>query len=193
MKILHLDAGITPNSISRQISAAVVDALKASGRASHIVYRDLAADPIPHLDLAGLATLGQDEVLEEFLEADLIVVGAPMYNFGVPSQLKAWLDRILVAGRTFRYTENGPKGLAGGKTVIVASSRGGVFTNPAMEGLDFQERYLRAAFGLTGIEAVTFIRAEGVAISPAHREAAIAAALDGVASAVEEAVPSLAA
>jgi FMN-dependent NADH-azoreductase len=193
MKVLHLDAGITPNSISRQISAVVAGALQASGRASRIVYRDLAADPIPHLDLAGLATLGHDEALTEFLEADLILVGAPMYNFGVPSQLKAWLDRILVAGHTFRYTENGPKGLAGGKTVIVASSRGGVFTDPAMEGFDFQERYLRAVFGLMGIDNVIFVRAEGVAISPAHREAAIAAALEGVSSAVEEAVPALAA
>ncbi|MGH7015606.1 MAG: NAD(P)H-dependent oxidoreductase, partial [Caulobacteraceae bacterium] len=82
MNLLHIDAGITPNSVSRQISAAVVEALKAAGSPVDLTYRDLAADPIPHLDGRSLATLGRDEVLAEFFAADVIVIGAPMYNFG---------------------------------------------------------------------------------------------------------------
>jgi FMN-dependent NADH-azoreductase len=117
-------------------------------------------------------------MLQEFLDADVVVIGAPMYNFAISSQLKAWIDRLLIGGKTFRYTEAGPVGLAGGKKVIIVSSRGGLYT-PGMpnEALDFQERYLRAALGFIGIDDVEVVRAEGVAIGPEQREAALKAAL----------------
>ncbi|MGH6986723.1 MAG: FMN-dependent NADH-azoreductase [Caulobacteraceae bacterium] len=177
MNVLHIDAGITPNSVSRQISAAVVAALKAGGSPVNLTYRDLAADPIPHLDGQGLAGLGQDEALAEFFAAEVIVIGAPMYNFGVASQLKAWIDRILVAGKTFRYTPEGPQGLAGSRRIIVASSRGGAYAGDMAASFDFQERYLSAVFGFMGVKDIRFVRAEGVQLSPERREEALADAL----------------
>jgi FMN-dependent NADH-azoreductase len=115
--------------------------------------------------------------LQEFLDADIVVVGAPMYNFSIPSQLKAWIDRLAVAGKTFRYTEKGPEGLAGGKKVIVASSRGGFYGPDSQAAfLDHQESYLRGVFGFFGITDVTFIRAEGVALGAEQREKALDAA-----------------
>ena len=117
-------------------------------------------------------------MLDEFLAADIVVIGAPMYNFAAPSQLKAWIDRILVAGRTFRYTATGPEGLAAGKRVIVALSRGGFYGagSPAAAA-EHVESYLRAVFGLMGVTDVEFILAEGVQVSPEHREKALGAAL----------------
>ena len=141
MKLLHIDSSITgTNSASRQLSAAVVAALKAATPGLEVNRRDLDANPIPHLDskrlptvrpanapagAVGIADEGGDDVLDEFLAADILVIGAPMYNFGIPSQLKAWIDRIAIAGKTFSYTADGPIGLAGGKRVIVTSSCGG--------------------------------------------------------------------
>ena len=129
-----------------------------------MIRRDLDANPIPHLDskrlptvrpanapegAVGIADEGGSDVLDEFLSADILVIGAPMYNFGILSQLKAWIDRIAIAGKTFSYTADGPIGLAGGKRVIVASSRGGLYA-PGMpfEANDFQEKYLRAIFAI---------------------------------------------
>jgi len=145
-----------------------------------VSYRDLDANPIPHLrgsslaqaDAAEVADAGQ--VMQQFLDADVVVIGAPMYNFSIPSTLKSWIDRVAVAGKTFKYTENGAVGLAGGKRVIIASSRGGIYSDsPA----DFQEPFLRQVFAFLGIDDVEFVRAEGIAYSPKHREDAIAAAL----------------
>ena len=188
MQLLHIDAGITgPASVSRQLSQAIVDGLVRDNPGLQIVRRDLDADPAPHLDSRNIATLGPSAadaeatqsgaILKEFLEADVVVLGAPMYNLGIPSQLKAWFDRILVAGQTFRYTAQGPLGLAGGKTVIVASARGGIYTpgTPQADS-DFHEPYLRALFRFIGIEEVTIVRAEGVAVSPELRESALASA-----------------
>jgi FMN-dependent NADH-azoreductase len=111
------------------------------------------------------AVLGS-QMLEEFLAADVVVIGAPMYNFSIPSQLKAWIDRVAVAGKTFRYTANGPEGLAGGKRIIIASSRGGVYSEgSAAAPMDFQETYLRAVFGFLGVTDFEFVRAEGVNLS----------------------------
>jgi FMN-dependent NADH-azoreductase len=125
--------------------------------------------------------------LDEFLAADIVVIGAPMYNFTVPSQLKAWIDRILIAGRTFRYTEAGPLGLAGGERVIIASSRGGLYASGMpFEAYDFQEKYLPAVFAFIGIEDVEFMRAEGLAFGPEQRDAAIRAALAAVPAAVTQ-------
>lgn len=193
MKLLHLDSSILgEGSVSRTLSAEVVAAQRAAHSGVDIVYRDLAADPIGHLNGPRLTAMqgvtpsdasieadvekGQ-AALEEFLAADIVVIGAPMYNFTIPSQLKAWIDRIAVAGKTFRYTEHGPQGLASGKRVIIASSRGGIFGagSPAAV-FDHQETYLRALFGFLGITDITFIRAEGVAMGPNARQQAIAAA-----------------
>jgi FMN-dependent NADH-azoreductase len=199
MKLLHVDAGITgPGSVSRQLSAAIVRELKEAEPTLEVVSRDLDADPIPHLDSGNLAAIGPDAaadsglsqaVLQEFLDADLVVVGAPMYNFAIPSQLKAWFDRILIGGKTFRYTANGPEGLAGGKRVIIASARGGLYApgTPQADN-DFHEPYLRTLFRFIGIEDVTVVRAEGVAISPDHREAALNSALAAVAEVVPPAL-----
>ncbi|RAK50870.1 FMN-dependent NADH-azoreductase [Phenylobacterium deserti] len=179
MKLLHIDAGITgPGSASRHISAAVVNALTAADPTLQVVRRDLDADPIRHLDSAGLATLADNEVLREFLEADVLVIGAPMYNFGMASQLKSWFDHILVAGRTFRYGPNGPEGLAGGKKVIIASARGGVYAPGAPSAAaDFHEPHLLQLLRFIGIEDVAIVRAEGLALGPEAREAALSKAL----------------
>jgi FMN-dependent NADH-azoreductase len=173
--ILHIDASINgENSASRAISARIVDQLKTAQWAEQVVYRDLAANPLPHLTLDAFA---DTSVLNEFLAADTIVIGAPMYNFTLPTQLKAWIDRILVAGTTFHYTENGPEGLATGKRVIIALARGGFYDegSPA-SALEHLESYLRGVFNFIGIEP-EFVAADGLAISPDHREQSIANAL----------------
>jgi FMN-dependent NADH-azoreductase len=180
MKLLHLDASaLGANSVTRELSAAIVARWKDAVPGLAVEYRDLDANPLPHLTsdvLSGANAVAQAEgsrLLEQFLASDVIVIGAPMYNFGVPSTLKAWIDRIAVAGKTFRYTETGPEGLAGGRKVIIASGRGGIHGNgPA----DFQENYLRQVFNFLGITDVEFVRAEGVAYSPQHRADALAAA-----------------
>ena len=124
------------------------------------------------LDLGGRA-------LAEFLAADTIVIGCPMYNFAIPSQLKAWIDRILVAGKTFRYTETGPEGLAGGKRVIVAASRGGFYgPGTPTEAFEHQTSHLRTVFGFMGIRDIEIIEAEGIARGPEQREKALATALE---------------
>ncbi|MGH6956008.1 MAG: FMN-dependent NADH-azoreductase, partial [Caulobacteraceae bacterium] len=144
MNLLHIDASVLgAHSVSRQVSAAIAARLREAHPDIQAVYRDLAARPLPHLSGEHLAAAGQgapaataalrrdmadaQAALAEFLAADTVVIGAPMYNFGVPTQLKAWIDRILVAGKTFRYGSNGAEGLAGGKRIVVAISRGGFY------------------------------------------------------------------
>ena len=181
MNLLHVDSSVTGDqSVSRQLTARIVERLRAAHPETGVTYRDLANQPLPHHALAHAAEgdrLQTSAALEEFLAADVVVVGAPMYNFSIPSQLKAWIDALLVAGRTFEYTESGPRGLAGGKRVIVASSRGGVYSSGPMVGLDHQEAYLRDVFGFIGITDLEFVRAEGVSVGPEGRVKAIAAAL----------------
>jgi len=167
------------NSVTRELSAAIVARWQDAVPGLVTEYRDLDANPLPHLTgnvLSGADAAAQAEgasLLEQFLASDVIVIGAPMYNFGIPSTLKAWIDRIAVAGKTFRYTEQGPEGLAGGRRVIIASGRGGVHGNGPT---DFQENYLRQVFNFLGITDVAFVRAEGVAYSPQHRADALTAA-----------------
>jgi FMN-dependent NADH-azoreductase len=172
MTILHVDSSITgENSVSRALSLASVTHLASLDPAANVVRRDLGTTPLPHFSLADYADLA---VVDEFLAAQTIVIGAPMYNFGVPSQLKAWLDRVAIQGKTFRYSANGTEGLAGGRKVIIASSRGGIYSSgsPAT-AFDHQETYLQAFFGFLGITDITFIRAEGVAMGDEMRERAL--------------------
>lgn len=189
MKLLQLDSSpLGAHSVTRELTAAVVAQYRREQPDLSVSYRDLAADPLPHwtpLPREAVDALApelraeierNEHLLQEFLAADVIVVGAPMYNFGVPSQLKAWIDRIAVAGRTFRYTAQGPEGLAGGKRVIVLSGRGGFYADTALQAADFQESYLRQLFGFLGIRDIAFIRAEGVGISAEQRAASLAAA-----------------
>ena len=175
MTVLHLDASINgENSASRAISAKIVDQLTAARPMGQVIYRDLAGDPLPHLTLDAFA---DTTVLDEFLAADAVVIGAPMYNFTLPTQLKAWIDRILVAGRSFRYTESGPEGLAGGKRVIIALARGGFYdANSPAAALEHLESYLRAVFNFIGIEP-EFVAADGLAIGPEQRGESIRQAL----------------
>ena len=162
MKLLHVDSSILGgNSASRELSAAVVARWQAANPGLQVTRRDLETAPLPHLTAGSLAGADPAEaeaaakVMQEFLDADVVVVGAPMYNFTIPSTLKAWIDRLAVAGKTFRYTENGVQGLASAKKVIVASSRGGYHVDAPS---DFQEPYLRFMFGFFGITDVEFVR-----------------------------------
>jgi FMN-dependent NADH-azoreductase len=171
--ILHIDSSISgENSASRAISGSIVDQLRGAG--AEVVTRDLVSAPLPHLTLDAFADAS---VLDEFLAADTVVVGAPMYNFTLSTQLKAWIDRIMVAGKTFRYTENGPEGLAGGKRVIIALARGGFYNqgSPAA-ALEHLESYLRGVFNFMGIEP-EFVAADGLAIGPEQRDRSIKQAL----------------
>jgi FMN-dependent NADH-azoreductase len=195
VKLLHIDSSpLAGASVTRDLTGRIVAQWQAAHPGTVVEHLDLAVDAPTHLnsdslgfrlglDAAGLTETQKREnavsekLVSQFLAADVIVVGAPMYNFSVPSQLKAWIDRVAQAGRTFKYTEQGPQGLAGGKTVIVASGRGGVYsTNPALSFLDHQESYLKAVFGFFGITDVRFIRAEGVAMGQAAKDQALAAA-----------------
>ena len=193
MKLLHIDSSVLgPHSVSRQVSAAIVDRLSKATPGLDIVYRDLTSTPLAHLSGPHLAApqagtadaaLQQDldagqAVLNEFLAADIVVLGAPMYNFTIPSQLKAWIDRIVVAGKTFKYGAQGVEGLAGNKRVIIAVSRGGYYgaATPAAAG-EYVETYLRWVFGFIGVKNLEFISADGVQVGPEHREKALAGAL----------------
>src|ERR1700752_1437926 len=173
MNVLHIDSSILgEGSASRARPRGVVERLKSEHPDAEVTYLDLAALDLPHLSQTSLARSDESEAarnalaLEQFLAADVVVIGAPIYNFSIPSQLKAWIDRITVAGQTFRYTPNGPEGLAGGKEVIVAMARGGV--GGADPKGEFGESYLRFLFAFLRIRNPRFVRAEGLAISPDH-------------------------
>ncbi|MFL6773295.1 MAG: FMN-dependent NADH-azoreductase [Sphingomicrobium sp.] len=175
MTILHIDSSINgENSASREVSGSIVKQLKGALWGEEVVYRDLAANPLPHLTLDQFA---DTSALDEFLAADAVVIGAPMYNFTLPTQLKAWIDRIVIAGATFRYTENGPEGLAKGKRVIIALARGGIYsTGSPAAALEHLETYLSGVFNFIGIEP-EFVVAEGLNLSPENRQQALDFAL----------------
>ncbi|MBK5301222.1 MULTISPECIES: FMN-dependent NADH-azoreductase [Gammaproteobacteria] len=178
MKLLHIDSSILgDNSASRQLSGEVVKTWQAAEPGVVVTYRDLAADAISHFSATTLVAAGtaaelrnaaqQHEAdlsastLAEFLAADAVVIAAPMYNFTIPTQLKAWIDRIAVAGQTFRYTEAGPEGLCGGKKVVIVSTSGGLHTGQAT-GVAHED-YLKVLFGFIGITDIEFVRAHGLA------------------------------
>jgi len=181
MKLLHIDSSIQGEaSASRELTREIVARWRAERPDTEVTYVDLAAQELPHLSQKSLVRADEleaarnAEALEQFLAAQAIVIGAPVYNFTIPSQLKAWIDRITVAGKTFRYTEKGPQGLAGGKQVIVAVSRGGMRAADASG--EFGEPYLKFLFAFLGVDDMRFVRAEGLAISPQHRAAGLSAA-----------------
>ncbi len=188
MKLLHLDSSILGDaSASRQLSKAVVEAWSVASPGVQVTYRDLASDALSHFSAASLVAAGTpaelrdaaqrhetelaERTLEEFLAADAIVIGAPMYNFAIPSQLKAWIDRIAVAGKTFKYTENGVVGLAGGKTVVIASSAGGV--HAGLPSGQAHEDYLVRMLNFVGIDDIEIVRAEGLAYGDEPRAEAM--------------------
>ena len=197
MQLLHVDSSILgANSASRQLTADVVEAELRRVSGLTVVYRDLAAEPLGHIsgghlgaaqgadvelppELQRDVALGQT-ALAEFLASDIVVVGAPMYNFTIPSQLKSWIDRITVAGQTFRYGPQGVEGLAGGKKVVIVSTRGGMY-GAATPGafLDHQEPYLQNLFRFLGITDITVVRAEGLAMGD-NRAASIEAAQNAI-------------
>jgi FMN-dependent NADH-azoreductase len=203
MNVLHIDSSaLGASSVTRELTAAVVKSLSGGGQGVQVTYRDVAGSPLAHIDGALLSVMRPtpgstpidmeaphnaalraeaaltETVLNEFLSADVIVVGAPMYNFGIPSTLKAWIDRLAQAGKTFQYTATGPVGLAKGKRLVLVSARGGMYAGTAYEGaMDHQEAYMKAVMGFMGVTDVTIIRAEGVAMGPEARTKAIDAAL----------------
>ena len=187
--ILVLNSSVSGEaSVSRLLVADAVTELTQRDPAAKVVFRDLAADPIPHLlpsTVAGVraapstpaeheARALSDKLIAELRAADVIVIGAPMYNFSIPTTLRAWFDHVLRAGETFRYSEAGPEGLLGGKRVIVVESRGGLYSEGPAQALDFQEPYLRQLLGFVGLTDVTFIRAEKIGYGPDAREQAVA-------------------
>ena len=191
MKLLHIDSSILgDHSASRQLSREVVEAWKAAEPGITVTYRDLASDAISHFSAQTLVAAGtsaelRDAALKheadlsastmaEFLAADAVVIAAPMYNFSIPTQLKAWIDRIAVAGQTFRYTEAGPQGLCGGKKLVIVSTSGGVHAGqPSGVG---HEEYLKLMFGFLGITDIEFVRAEGLAYGDDMRTKAMSEA-----------------
>ena len=197
MKLLHIDSSILGvNSASRELSAAWVGNWRRQHPQGAVKHVDLARDPLVHLtsEIFGARAapeaqrdgeLARDvaadqSALNDFLAADVIVIGAPMYNFSIPSQLKAWIDRIVVAGKTFRYGANGPEGLAKGKKAVIVISRGGIYSAGPAAALDFQETYLRGVLGFIGITDIEVIRAEGLAMGAEKRTAVMAAAQSAI-------------
>ena len=188
MKLLHIDSSILgDNSASRQLSGEVVKAWQAADSGLDVSYRDVAAEAIEHFSAATLVAAGTPaelrdaaqkheaqlsaDTLAQFMAADAVVIGAPMYNFTIPTQLKAWIDRIAVAGQTFRYTENGPEGLCGNKKVIVISTSGGLHSGQAT-GVAHED-YLKVVLGFLGITDVEFVRAHGLAYGDEMRTKAM--------------------
>jgi FMN-dependent NADH-azoreductase len=199
MQLLHLDSSaLGAASVSRQLTSEIVARQRALHPGLQVVYRDLAADPALHLTGAHMAarmgatsddaTINADLVkgnafLDELFAADILVIGAPMYNLSIPTPLKAWIDRIAVAGKTFQYTATGPVGLLTNKKAFIASARGGVYSagSPAA-ALEHQESYLLGLLAFIGVTDVKVVRAEGIAFGPEAKEAAIAHALEDIAA-----------
>lgn len=168
MKILVVQSAITgEHSITRLLSGHLLQSLKDMYPEASVVEHDLVQHSLPHFTLNPSPTDQQlfQKALDEYLEADVVVIGAPMYNFSIPSQLKTWVDAIAKAGITFRYTEHGPEGLYPNKKIIIVGSQGGIHDATS----DFQERYLRQIFAFLGVKNVDVINAQGVALSETHR------------------------
>ena len=201
--ILQIDSSpLGDNSVSRKFTLKAVDGLKAKHRDAKVTVRDFGKDPLPHLsgavigafftptdkhtDMQAEAIKLSDQAVAELVTADAIVIGVPMWNFGIPSALKAWIDHVVRAGKTFKYGANGPEGLLPpGKKVMVILSRGGVYSSGPMASIEHQESYLKVILNFIGLTEVTFIRAEGVAMGPDAVKAAMQTAETQVAAALQ--------
>ncbi|WP_332764063.1 FMN-dependent NADH-azoreductase [Phenylobacterium sp.] len=187
--ILVLNSSLSGEaSVSRLLVADAVTELTQRDPGATLVFRDLAVAAIPHLtpeSVAGVRAQAttpaelasralSDELIAELRAADTIVIGAPMYNFSIPSTLRTWFDHVLRPGVTFSYSEAGPKGLIEGKRVIVVESRGGLYSEGPAQAADFQEPYLRQLLGFIGLTDVTFVRAEKIGYGPDARDQAVA-------------------
>jgi FMN-dependent NADH-azoreductase len=199
MQLLHIDSSVLgAHSASRALSAEIVARQIALHPGIAVTHRDLAADAALHLSSAHLSAwqggavedelLGADlakggAYLEELFAADIIVIGAPMYNFSIPSQLKAWIDRVVVAGKTFRYGANGAEGLLRNKKVFIASSRGNIYVpgSPAA-ALEHHESYLTGVLSFIGLTDATIVRAEGLAFGTEAKEASMSKARANIAA-----------
>ncbi|WP_226580851.1 FMN-dependent NADH-azoreductase [Acuticoccus sediminis] len=192
--VINSSADLT-NAVSRRIVKAAVERLADRDPQLEIDVRDVAVDPVPHLvpgTISGVrggaestaeeaaARALSDTLIDELRAADLVVIGVPMYNFGVPTVLRSWFDHVLRAGETFRYSEAGPEGLLRGKRVLVVESRGGLYSEGPAKVADFQEPYLRQLLGFIGLTDVTFVRAERIGFGDEARDAAIVSALSDV-------------
>lgn len=190
---LILDSAATgPASVSRQLTAGLLAQLRRADPSLHVTTRDLGAEPIPHLTADTVAALRgnaetpaeketlalSDALVAELRAADLIVIGAPMYNFGIPSTLKTWFDHVLRAGVSFRYTASGPEGLMTGKRAVVIETRGGLYSEGPAAAMDAQEPHLRALLGFIGVTDIVFVRAEKLAFGPEAAAAAVTAAIE---------------
>ena len=204
-KLLIIDSAATGDaSVSRRLTGELAGGMQARDPSVEIVRRDIGSDPIPHLtaetvpairagivesEAAREALALSDALVDELRQADVIVIGAPMYNFGIPSTLKAWFDHVLRARVTFRYTEAGPEGLLKGKKAIVVESRAGLYSEGPSAGMDSQEPHLRTLLSFIGLDDVTFVRAEKLAFGPEAAEASIAGAGEELRHIAEEELP----
>ena len=205
MKLLHIDSSVlADHSVSRKLTAQIVAEWSTNHPGTTVDYLDLATQSPSHLsadslgfrlpagsemsDLQKAENVISEALVQQFLAADVIVVGTPLYNFSIPSQLKAWIDRVAQVGRTFKYTDKGPQGLAGGKVVIVASTRGGMYsTSEGGRAMEHQESYLQTVFGFFGVTDVRIVRAEGLAMGDAGKAQALASADSDIKSATKQA------
>ncbi len=189
-------------SVSSQLVEETVVRLRSYDPALRVIARDLGRDPVPHLTIDSATALRggepinsaqaaarslSDGLITELKAADTLIIGAPMYNFGMPSTLKAWFDHVLRAGITFSYSESGPEGLLKGKRAFVVESRGGLYSEGPAQPMDSQEPHLRNLLAFMGITDVTFLRAEKLAFGPEAREQAIEAVRRQISEAISEA------
>jgi FMN-dependent NADH-azoreductase len=195
-KILHIISSPKGEaSMSIKLGNTVIDKIKTEYPGSTVKVRDLTKNPFPHLEEATLAAFytpaenhtpenkeavkHSNEAIAEIMEADIIVIGAPLWNFGIPSVLKAWIDHIARAGHTFKYGEAGPEGLIKDKLVYIAMASGGIYSSGAMQGYDFATPYLKGVFGFLGVTDINVFRVEGSAY-PGQAEIALQNGLESV-------------
>ncbi len=193
MKILHIDSSVTgDHSFSRRFSASLVQKIKNGSQDATVIYRDLATNPLPHLDPLTVGALyapeegrtpeqikamaNSDVAVKELLEADIIVIGSPMHNFGISSQLKSWIDHVVRRGVTFNYGANGPEGLVSGKKAYIVAARGGIYSEGPYKAYEHQDSYLKAVLGFIGIRDIEVIPVEGVSMGQEAQDEAVAKA-----------------
>ena len=200
MHILHIDCSATDgmDSHSRRLSAALVEKFKAANAGTTVTYRDVAKDRLPHVDMTirqAWSPEGEKDrdlsetaarskaAVDQLKAANVLIIGAPMYNFSVPSTLKSWIDHVVIAGQTFRYGESGPVGLLTGKAYLALSS-GGIYSQGPFASNEHLATYLTAVLRFIGISEVEVVRAEGVAYGPDQDKAAMAGAQERIAALV---------